>query len=89
MVGPVNHGEFKYSFIITDDFSKFSNTYYLKNKNETVECFNKYKNFVENQTDKKIKEIITDSGKEFEILKNICDEHGIKLNLQTPYSPHY
>lgn len=62
-----------------DDFTRFGYAYLISHKSESLECFKKYLNEVENQLDKRIKTLRTDRGreylsKEFEELRN---EKGI------------
>ena len=77
------------SFI--DDFSRKSWIYFLKGKNEVFSKFKEYKALVENQTDRKIKTLRSDNGREFtsEEFKELCRESGIKRALRTPSNPQH
>ena len=46
---------------------------------------------VENQTERKIKTLRSNNGREFtlEYFKELCKESGIKRELSTPYNPQY
>ena len=54
-------------FYITfiDDYSRYTRVYILRNKDETIDVFIKYKNEVENQLSKKIKRLRSDMGGEY------------------------
>ena len=75
------------SFI--NDFSHETWIYFLKGKSEVFSKFKEYKALVENQTDRKIKNLRSDKGREFtsEEFKELCRESGIKRELTTPYDP--
>ena len=67
----------KYVMLLTDDFSRMSWVYFLKNKSESFDCFKKFKALVEKQSGRNIKVLRTDRGgvflsKEF---NDFCDEH--------------
>ena len=51
--------------------------------------FKEYKALVENQTDRKTKNLWPDNGKEFtsEEFKELYRESGIKRELSTPFNP--
>lgn len=48
-----------------DDYSRMAYVYFLKNKNQALQCFKEYKTEVENLTSKKIKILRSDNGREF------------------------
>ena len=78
-------------FYITfiDDYSKYTRVYLLRNKDETIDIFIKYKNEIENQLSKKIKTHRFDRGGEYESnpFNTFCEEHGIIYETTPPYSP--
>ena len=78
-------------FYITfiDDYSKYIRMYLLRNKDEAMDAFIKYKNEVENQLSKKIKRLRSDRGGEYESnpFNTFCEEHGIIHEIAPPYSP--
>ena len=53
-------------FYITfiDDYSRYTRVYLLRNKDEVMDAFIRYKNEVENQLSKKIRRLISDKGGE-------------------------
>ena len=75
--------------IFVDDFTRMMWVAFLKEKLEALEKFNIFKNRVENESGFKIKSLRSDRGgkffsREFNIY---CEEHGIKRQLSSPYSP--
>ena len=74
------------SFI--DDFSCKTWIYFLKRKNEVFSKFKEYKGLVENHTQRKIKTLRSDNGRELtsEEFKKLYKEYGIKRELSTPYN---
>ena len=75
------------SFI--DDFSRKTWIYFLKGKSEVFSKFKEYKALVENQADRKDKNLRSDSGGEFtsKEFKELCRESRINRELSTPYNP--
>ena len=61
----------------------------MKEKSEVFSKFKEYKALVENQTDRKIKILRSDSGGMFtsEEFKELCKEYGMKRELRNPYNP--
>lgn len=78
-----------YFVTFIDDFSKKVFVYFLKYKNEVVAIFKKFKNYVENQTGKKIRNLRSDNGTEYENkqMDLICEEFGIHHQFSLPYTP--
>ena len=78
-------------FYITfiDDYSRYTRVYILRNKDETIDAFIKYKNEVENQLSKKIKRLRSDRGGEYQFnpFNIFCEEHGIIHETTPPCSP--
>ena len=77
-------------FYITfiDDYSRYTRVYLLRNKDEAMDAFIKYKNEVENQLSKKIKRLRSDRGGEYESkpFNTFCEEHGIIHETTHSYS---
>ena len=77
-------------FYITfiDDYSRSTRVYLLRNQDEAMDAFIKYKNEVENQLSKKIKRLRFDRGGEHESnpFNTFCEEHGIIHETTHPYS---
>ena len=68
--------------IFVDDFSRKVWVYFLRQKNKAFFIFKKFKNFVENQTRRKIKKLRTDNGLEF------CDSEFIEFCLVNGIARH-
>ena len=75
-------------FFFIDDFSRKTWVYFMKNKDEV---FSKFNALIENHTEKKIKTIRLDNGREFTSneFKELCKESRIKRELSTPYNPQH
>ena len=72
-----------------DDYSRYTNVYLLKSKDEAEEIFLKYKVEVENQLDRKIKRLSSDRGGEYDtnFLTAFCEKNGIIHETSAPYTP--
>ena len=74
---------------LIDDCTRFCYVYLLNTKDEALHYFKVYKAEVENQLEKKIKRLLSDSGGEYfsQEFTSFCEEHGI-IHERTPaYSP--
>ncbi|KAJ4807357.1 polyprotein [Rhynchospora pubera] len=92
LCGPMRTTSFggsKYFLLFTDDFSRMSWIYFLKNKSDTFSLFKKFKVLVEKQTGKYIKVLRSDNGGEFTSREftEFCEKEGIHRELSTPYTP--
>ena len=80
-------------FYITfiDDYSRYTKVYLLRNKDEAMDAFIKYKNEVENRLSKKIKRLRYDKGGEYEsnAFNTFYEEHEIIHETTLPYSPEF
>ncbi|KAI5708540.1 hypothetical protein M8J77_024816 [Diaphorina citri] len=79
----------RYFLTFTDDFSRMSHVYFIKNKHDVFEKFREYKALVENQTGKKIKVFRSDNGTEYvnSQFKDYFRESGIQFQTSAPYTP--
>ncbi|RVE41307.1 hypothetical protein evm_014045 [Chilo suppressalis] len=87
-LNPTGYGGERYFVSFIDDFSKIAMVYCINKKSEVFDCFFKYIRFVQNKTEKNIKEIRCDNGKEY-INKDffkLCKQEGIYLNPAPPYT---
>jgi len=70
------------SYILTfiDDFSRINFLYLLEHKDQTFESFKVFKEFVENQTNLKIKMLRSNNGGEYNSneFNDFCAKYGIK-----------
>jgi hypothetical protein len=78
-----------YYVSFTNDFSRKTWTYFLRNKSKVFERFKDFKALVENQIEKRIKVLRTNNGgelcgKEFD---QLCKKCGISCKNSTPYTP--
>ena len=74
-----------YFTLIIDDYIRMTTVSFLKKKSKAFECFKIYKELVENETDLKIKCLISDNGGEFtsKLFQKYCDKNGIKRQFST------
>jgi transposase InsO family protein len=88
-INPSSNGGCRYFITFTDDYSRKTWTYPLKDKSSAFDVFERFKALVEKQSGCMIKCIITDRGGEFtsDKFKSFCNEHGIKRQLTTTYTP--
>ncbi|KAL2237106.1 UNVERIFIED_CONTAM: Retrovirus-related Pol polyprotein from transposon TNT 1-94 [Sesamum indicum] len=90
--GPSNvptHGGNRYFLSVIDNYSRKVFVFLMKHKSEVFDKFEKWKNLVENQTDKKLKSLRTDNGLEFcnKQFSEMCDKYGIRRHKTNPYTP--
>lgn len=91
VLGPIEEdslGGSKYVLLFLDDFSHKSFLYFLESKDQVANKFNIFKNFVENQTNKKIKTLRSDNGGEYcnNAFKNIVESSGILHQTTCAYT---
>ena len=81
------HGEI-YFITFIDDFTRYGYVYLISHKSQALDCFIKFMNLVENQSDKKIKALRTYQSREYltNKLKRLCDENRIVHQLTIPYT---
>jgi len=79
----------RYVFVLTDDFSRYTTTYFLKHKSDAFKYFQIYHREMERQLDKKIQKLKTDNGGEFTSneFTAYLQHHGIRHELTVPYTP--
>ncbi|KAI5333503.1 hypothetical protein L3X38_023634 [Prunus dulcis] len=79
----------KYFLLFTDDCTRMSWVYFLRNKSNALECFRKFKAMTELQSGFKIKGLRSDRGGEFlsNEFNSFCAEVGIQRQLTVAYSP--
>jgi hypothetical protein len=90
--GPVpvpSLGKSVYYVSFIDDSSRNTRIYFLRQKSEIFDKFKEFKDLVENQTEKKIKVLRTDNGREFcgTEFEEFCKKCGIARKKTTPYTP--
>ena len=84
-----SHGGSRYFITFTDDYSRYSMTYFLKKKSEALEKFKEFKETAENETGVKIKALRSDRGGEYlsEEFKDYLKQCGIRSESTAAYSP--
>jgi len=67
----------------TDDYSRWTEVYFIKNKSEVISKFLEYKNYAETLTGQKLKVLHSDNGKEFcnAAMDEILKRFGIRRRL--------
>lgn len=84
-----SHGGSHYFITFTDDYSRYSMTYFLKKKSEALEKFKEFKETAENETGIKIKALRSDRGGEYlsQEFKDYLKQCGIRSKSTAAYSP--
>ena len=79
----------KYFLTFTDDYSRFTHTYFLESKDQNFPAFTKYYTKVTTQHCKNIKALKSDNGGEYsnQRFTEFCENSGINQRCSTPYSP--
>lgn len=78
-----------YFITFIDDYSRKVYVYFLRNKMDIISVFIKFKEEVENETEKKINILRSDNGKEYcnKDFSDFLAASGIKHQTSTPYTP--
>nr|GEZ82452.1 retrovirus-related Pol polyprotein from transposon TNT 1-94 [Tanacetum cinerariifolium] len=78
-----------YCLVVTDDFSRFTWTFFLKTKDETSGILRNFITEIENLKDLKVKIIRCDNGGEFKIreMNEFCTRKGIKREVSNARTP--
>nr|GEZ52011.1 hypothetical protein [Tanacetum cinerariifolium] len=78
-----------YCLVVTDDFSRFTWTFFLRTKNETNDILKKFITEIENLKDLKVKIIRCDNGGEFRNMEmnDFCSQKGIKREFSNARTP--
>jgi transposase InsO family protein len=79
----------RYSMTFIDDCTKFCYVYLLKSRDEALHYFKTYKAEVENQPERKIKQLRSDRGGKYFSSEffEFCIEHEIIHERTQPHSP--
>lgn len=82
-------GGASYFLIFTDDCSRYTWVYLLRNKSEVFECFKEFKVMVEKQTAHNIKILRSDQGGEYtsDNFVKYCKDNGVIKQYTVPHSP--
>nr|GEV67204.1 hypothetical protein [Tanacetum cinerariifolium] len=78
-----------YCLVVTDDFSRFTWTFFLRTKDETSSILMKFITEIENLKDLRVKIIRCDNGGEFrnKELNDFCSQKGIKREFSNARTP--
>nr|GEU52166.1 hypothetical protein [Tanacetum cinerariifolium] len=78
-----------YCLVVTDDFSRFTWTFFLKTKDETSDILRKFITEIKNLKDLKVKIIRCDNGGEFrnKEMNDFCSQKGIKREFSNARTP--
>ena len=95
LMGPMQTeslGGKRYIFVCVDDFSRFTWTYFLREKSETFDKFKMLFTKLQNEKDyniKSIKQIRSDHGREFEnaYFESYCNSLSIFHEFSAPRTP--
>lgn len=82
-------GRERYFYTYTDFKTRYSVLYFGHTKDEALQHFQSYKQFVETQTGNKLKRFRSDNGGEYvnKSFKEFCATNGIIMETTAPYSP--
>ena len=78
-----------YALVIVDDFSRYTWTLFLVQKNDAFKAFKKYAKQIQNEKSISIASIRSDHGGEFQnsSFEDFCEEHGISHDFSAPRTP--
>ena len=80
---------FEYYITFIDDYSRKRCIYFLKANNEVFEKFKEFKALIENLSEKRIKTLRSNNGREYNSkeFEAFCKDAKIKRELTIPYNP--
>ncbi|KAD2393226.1 hypothetical protein E3N88_40203 [Mikania micrantha] len=92
LFGPVNRKSIagdQYCLVITDEYSRYSWVFFLKEKSETFDCIQVLVTKLESLYKLKIRQFCTDNGTEFKNhnMETFCNARGIVQQFSAPYVP--
>ena len=90
--GPMQTHSFggsRYFITFTDDYSRFSRSYFMKHKAEALDKFKEFKALAEKESGMTIKVLCSDRGGEYmsEEFTDFLKEYGIRAESTAAYSP--
>ena len=70
----------KYGFVIVDDYTRYTWTFFLVNKSDVFTTFKSFVKDIHNEFEITIKRVRSDNGSEFKNTRidKLCDEFGIR-----------
>lgn len=89
IITPPSLGGSRYSLKITDSCTSYKFVYLLRNKSQTLPSFMQFTQYIENQTSKRIKNIVNNNGGEYTsaAFQDFVKQRGIDMRLTAPYTP--
>ncbi|KAH9716703.1 hypothetical protein KPL71_021554 [Citrus sinensis] len=78
-----------YTFVIVDDYSRYTWVLFLANKDDAIDAFRIFRKKVQNEKGYSITCIRSDHGGEFEnhAFENFCNDFGIEHQFSSPRTP--
>ncbi|PLW11121.1 hypothetical protein PCASD_23835 [Puccinia coronata f. sp. avenae] len=91
LITPSTNSGKRYFITLVDQHTGFISITLLHQKSDATAAIMEFKTFYENQTDQKMKKLITDGGGEFcnNTLSEVLKSHGIQHNVSPPYTPQH
>ena len=79
----------KYGFVIVDDFTRYTQVFFLVDKNDVLATFKTFIQRIHNEFETTIKKVRSDNGSEFKNTKvnELCDEFRIRQQFSAKYTP--
>jgi transposase InsO family protein len=79
----------KYSFVIVDDYTRYTWKFFLVDKSDVFATFKSFVKRVHNEFETTIKRVRSDNGSEFKNTRidDLCDEFGIRHQFSAKYTP--
>src|SRR5258706_10625156 len=79
----------EYVYVVVDDYTGAVYTRPLRLKSEAVDAFRPLREVAENESGKRLREVMTDNSREQSMgeMRDICQREGVKLNTAGPYQP--
>ena len=79
----------RYFILFIDDYTRMTWVYFMKERSEVFGIFKKFKNLVENQSERRIKVLRSDRGTEYtsKELNRFCEDEGVDRQLMVGYAP--
>ena len=97
LCGPMqepSQGGSRYVLTFTDDYSRYTPVYFLRNKSDTITKFKDYVRLMENSSGQKIRKLSiktlrSDNGGEYlsKEFTRFCNENGINREFTNPETP--
>ena len=79
----------KYSFVIVDDYTRYTWAFFLVDKSDVLASFKSFVKGIHNEFETTIKKVRSDNGCEFKNTRidELCDRFGIRHQFSTKYTP--